>query len=187
MNSMEYYLTSYGDQPNFLFTDVWDSYEAFSADVAKLPFPLEMEEEYLSLAFYLLYAEYGNNTIAPFDVNRFKFKLFGIMKSFGPTWQKKNQLQKQIRELSAEEIAQGAKHIYNSALNPGTDPTTASLEELNYINAQNTTNIKRSKIEALTTQYGYLEDRLNAEFIDRFRSLFIKVLTGRSPLYVTEG
>ena len=41
--------------------------------------------------------------------------------------------------LSEEDIRLGSKAIYNQALNPQTEPSTKSLEELTYINQQNTT------------------------------------------------
>lgn len=46
----------------------------------------------------------------------------------------------------------GSKSIYNHAFNPSNEPSTASLDELDYINEQNTSNVKRSKIDA----YGML-------------------------------
>ena len=57
-------------------------------------------------------------------------------------------LQNKIRNLSEDEIRTGTKAIYNQALNPGTEPSTGSLEELTSISAQNTTGYKKSKLDA---------------------------------------
>ena len=42
----------------------------------------------------------------------------------------------------------GSKQIYNHANNPSTEPGTDTDEELAYINDQNTTKNKKSKLDA---------------------------------------
>ena len=145
-----------------LFTDVWDDANAFATEFESSPFGTaihhgETEDgvtypDNVSLLFYLLYARYGNNPIANRDVNQFKYKVFSIIFQYGPTWEKRLDIQKKLRELSAEELATGSKAIYNTALNPSIAPSTQATDELNYINQQNTTNYKKSKMDA----YGQL-------------------------------
>jgi hypothetical protein len=74
--------------------------------------------------------------------------MFSVIFQYGPTWEKKLDIQEKLRDLTEAEILAGAKAIYNHAFNPETTPSTASLEELNYINDQNITNYKKSKLEA---------------------------------------
>lgn len=144
-----------------LFTDVWDSAEDFKTDFQAGPFagcihygeakPSPETGNYdddVTLLYYLLYARYGNNPIANRDVNQFKYKAFSIIFQYGPTWEKRLDIQKKLRELTAEELATGSKAIYNTALNPSTAPSTQATDELNYINQQNTTNYKKSKMDA---------------------------------------
>jgi hypothetical protein len=74
--------------------------------------------------------------------------MFSVIFQYGPTWQKRLDIQAKIRGLTDSDILIGSKAIYNTALNPSTAPSTGSLEELTYINSQNTTNYKKSKLEA---------------------------------------
>ena len=141
-----------------LFTDVWDDEADFQAEFIASPFGTAVHHgetvgtvtfpNNVSTIFYLLYAKYGNNPIANRDVNQFKYKVFSIIFQYGPTWEKRLDIQTKLRELTADELATGSRAIYNTALNPSTAPSTSSLEELTYINQQNTTNYKKSKMDA---------------------------------------
>lgn len=82
----------------------------------------------------------------------------------------------------------GAKAIYNSAMNPSTAPSTSSLDELTYINSQNTTNYKKSKLEAYNILWSLLDDTLTAKFIEKFGICFKKFVYPEEPLlFVTEN
>ena len=142
-----------------IFTDIWNSADEFKADLNASAFAgcmqdgsVEGQKDNVSLLFYLLYAKYGNTPIANNDITQFKYKVFSIMYQYGPTWEKKTEIQEKLRGLTEADLLTGAKAIYNSALNPGTAPSTNTLDELDYINSQNTTNYKKSKMEA----YGIL-------------------------------
>lgn len=137
--------------------------------------------------FYLLYAKYGNNPIANRDVNQFKYKVFSIIFQYGPTWSKRVEIQEKLRALSEDDLIKGSKAIYNSAQNPSTKPSTSSLEELEYINAQNTTNYKKSKMDAYTQLWDLLATDVTSEFLNKFKNLFkMFVLNERPLVYVTE-
>lgn len=72
-------------------------------------------------------------------------------------------------------------------MNPSTAPSTSSLDELTYINAQNTTNYKKSKMEAYNLQWSLLDDSLTAKFIEKFAICFKKFVYPEQPLlYVSE-
>lgn len=104
---------------------------------------------------------------------------------YGPTWEERLSLQEKIRNLTDAEIQQGSKAIYNSALNPATTPSTGSLEELNFINSQNTTNYKKSRMEAIALKWDLLHTDVTSEFLAKFKSLFMKILSpNQTQVYV---
>ena len=110
-----------------------------------------------------MYAKYGNNPITNFDENQWKYKVFGVIFQYGPTWEKKLDIQATLRGLTEAQIKTGmaraisntgtvgntgsntynnltsadtGSDIHNHAYNPSTDPTTQTTTELNYINEQ---------------------------------------------------
>ncbi len=177
-----------------LFTDVWDSAEDFKTDLDNSAFAGCMQDgsvtgqpDNVSLLYYLLYAKYGNSPIANNDITQFKYKIYSVMFQYGPTWEKKLDIQAKLRALSEAEILAGSKAIYNQALNPSTTPSTGSLEELTYINSQNTTNLKRSKLEGYELLVSLLDDNLTAKFIEKFNICFKKFVYPEQPLlFVTD-
>lgn len=180
------------------FTQIWDSYDSFIEDYESLPAGMQVMKKVtsegvdsyptLETLFYLLYAAHGNDPIANYvDENQWKFDLFSIVYQYGPTWERKLEIQNTLRALSDADIFQGSKAIYNTATNPGEAPNTSTLEELSYINGQNTTNYKKAKMEGYTELYGILRDDLTKAFLDKFRRLFKKfVQPQRQFIYVSE-
>ena len=55
------------------------------------------------------------------------------------------------------------------------------------IDDQNTSNYKKSKIEALGLQWGMLEDDVTGFFLEQFRKLFLTVVAPELPLLYPEG
>ena len=135
-----------------LFNEIWESVNDFCYDYQHVGIPTTISVQSAMTLYYLLYAKYGNNPLANYDENQFKYKVFSIIYSYGPTWEKKLSIQTRLRSLSEDDLIKGSKAIYNTALNPSDAPGTGTLEELDYINSQNTTNYKRSVMEA----YGQL-------------------------------
>ena len=137
--------------------------------------------------FYLLYARYGNSPMANRDVNQFQYKIFSVIFQYGPTWEKELDVQSKVRALTDEQIRLGSKAIYNQALNPATEPSTGDLEELEYINQQNTTNYKKSPLEGYAILVDLLKDDITKQFIDKFNICFKKFVSSERPLlYVSE-
>ena len=168
---------------NKTFTQVWDKASDFVAEYKASPFynkvnfdnQTDIDDDRLTLNYYLLYNRYGNNPIANNDVNQFKFKLFGLIMQFGPTWEEKLKIQSKIRSLGladSSDIYKGSKAIYNHAYNPETTPKTTDLDEINYINDQNVTSYKKSKLEGLASLAEVLRDDVTSSYIDKFRKLF---------------
>lgn len=180
----------YGNYRTRTFTDIYPSQEEFSEAYSSSGLAGAISDTSVKTLYYLLYARYGNSHISSSDETRFQYDLYGIIFSYGPTWEKRLAVQKQLRELDDDDLMYGAKAIYNTALNPSTGPTVNSdgtPAELNYINSQNTTNYKKSKLEAYSMLYGLLETDVTTEFINRFERLFNPWGSELPLYYVSEG
>lgn len=151
------------------------------SDFSELYVPLSASE--VTTLYYLLCARYGNSPIANMDQNQFSLKLFSIIYQYGPTWSEKLKLQQALRELSIEDIQKGSKAIYNHALNPSTTPTTASLEELEYINDQNTSSYIKSKPEAISIKWELLKNDVTEYFLKKFQHLFLQIARPTRNIY----
>lgn len=173
-----------------LFTEVWEDVDEFKDDFNDSPFTgciSANNPDNVSLVYYLLYSRYGNNPIANQDITQFKFKLFSVIFQYGPSWEKRLDIQSKLRALTESDITTGGKAIYNSALNPSTAPGTQSLDELNYINSQNTTNYKKSKMDAYMQLWNLIETDVTEDFLVKFKKCFkIFVSSERPLLYVQE-
>lgn len=184
-----------------LFTDVWGKAEDFLADYEEAGIFTEpvveegktvkagtkLSDDEITLLFHLLYSRYGNNPIANWDVNQFKFKMFTVIFQYGPSWSKRLDIQERLRALNEEDIMKGGKAIYNTAMNPSTAPSTHTLEELTYINSQNTTNYKKSKMEAYAQLWDLIDMDVTSEFLNKFKVCFKTfVMPERPLLYVTD-
>ena len=166
------------------FNDIYNDVNSFLTDYEGIGIPNIITTTNATTLYYLLYARYGNSTIANFDENQFKYKLFGIIFQYGPTWEKELSIQAELRGLTTDEIREGSRAIYNKALNPNSAPTT---EELDYISEQNTTKYRKSKIEGYGLLMELLKRDVTEEFLNKFKKLFISITEPYSPLwYATE-
>lgn len=178
-----------------LFTDIWDNVEDFKSDFQDSPFNDSIKDgsvtgqpDNVSLVFYLLYARYGNNPIANLDETQWKFKIFSTIFQYGPSWEKRLDIQKKLRELSDADLLAGSKAIHNTALNPSTSPSTGSLDELTYINSQNTTNYKKSKMEAYAQLWELINTDVTEDFLNKFKKCFKIFVSSEQPLlFVTDN
>lgn len=185
---METMLTNdlYGSYRNKTFCEIYPVFSILQEEYDDSPLKT-IDNEHLELLYYLLYAKHGNDPIANADENQFKYRLFSIIFSHGPTWVTRVELQKQIRELPLEELMVGGKAVYNRALNPSSAPSMQALEELTYINEQNTTNYKKSKIEAIALQLDMLDTSITEDFVNKFSKLFNPFVSPELPLLYEEN
>lgn len=174
----------------YLFTDIWDDVDEFKSDFADSPFAGAVSTsnpDSVSTIFYLLYARYGNNPIANRDITQWKFKIFSVIFQYGPTWEKRLDIQKKLRNISDSDLLLGGKSVFNHAYNPSTTPSTSSLDELTYINDQNTSNYKKSKMDAYMQLWELLRTDVTEEFLNEFKKCFkIFVSPERPLLYATD-
>jgi hypothetical protein len=173
----------YGGFRTRTFADIFPSVDVFHEmyTEAEIP-PMLANERTIDTIYYLLYARYGNSHIGFSDENQFAYSVLSTIFMYGPTWEKRLEVQKIIRELDENELLAGSKAIHNHAFNPSTAPNTSTISELPYINDQNTTTYRRSKLEAYTTLVELLDTDVTEEFINKFKKLFIVVLAPDYPL-----
>lgn len=179
--------TIYGSFRGRTFTEYYPNVEEFITDYQSLGIPALLSTDTARTLYYLLYAYYGNSVVSSSDANRFRYNLFSIIWQYGPTWEKRLEIQTKVRALTDDEIFSGSKQIANHAYNPSTAPSTASLSELEYIDQQNTMSWRRSKLEGYSQLAMMLDTDVTAEFLRQFRRLFITIVEPQAPLvYDTE-
>lgn len=141
------------------FEDIYDSVNTFMADYGTLGLPKTISDQNAQILYYLLFSRYGNSPIANYDENQFKVKLQAVIWQFGPTWEKRLDIQDKLRKLTDLELSTGTtttnvstgssegtssdtgSTIKNHAFNPGeisSQTTTLNGPELTYIDQQNT-------------------------------------------------
>ena len=176
----------YGNYRTRKFADIWPSVDVFLKDYQESAIPQKLKTADATTLYYLLYARYGNSSIANSDENQFKYKVFSTIYIGGATWAKKQEIQDKLREMTEDEILAGSKAINNHAYNPQTAPTTDTVEELDYINEQNTTKYKKSKLDGYAMLWAILNDGVTEKFLREFRYHFLVVVEPQLPLwYVT--
>lgn len=168
------------------FQEIWDSADKFIGEYKNNGIPSTITETSCRTLYYLLYAKYGNSAIASSDENRFKYGVWSTIFKYGPSWEKRLDIQEKLRNLSEDELLKGSKAIYNHAFNPGTAPATGTLEELPAINEQNSTNFKKSKLEGYAMLMQLLQTDVTEEFLAQFKSLFRVFLLEDPLVYITE-
>lgn len=184
----------YGNYRNRKFTDLYSNVEAFVDDYKNdnpefiNGIPTTISDTSISTLFYLLYAKYGNSTIASSDETQFKYKLFSYIFMYGPTWESRLKIQDDLRGLiGTPEMQESARAIYNHSMNPSTTPSDQDTEELPTVNDQNVTKHRRSKIDAYAMLYELIRTDVTNEFLNKFKNLFLTVVTPELPLwYETE-
>lgn len=178
----------YGNFVNRTFADIFPSAEEFTKDYKESALYIDSNKiDNIETLYYLLYARYGNSVIASFDENQFKYKVFSTIFMYGPSWEKRLDVQSKIRNLTEEEIIKGSKRINNHSYNPSTQPTTDTLEELTTINQQFTDGWKKSKLDGYNNLLALISTDVTEEFIGKFKKLFIVVVQPNLPLwYETE-
>ena len=180
------------------FCEIWDDVDTFTLDYKQSPLydkttvnnvvnlNNSLSDDNISKLYYLLYARYGNSPIANMDENQFKFKVYSIIFEYGPNWQKELEIQNTLRNLDISQLQEGQLAIYNQAFHDATAPSTNTTEELEFINNQNTSRLKKGKLNAYNDLLLLLKTDVTKQFIDRFANLFKKFLYSRPTLYVTD-
>ena len=171
-----------------LFSQVWNNQEDFLQDYLNSGFSnnvSSVKPENIKTLYLLLYAQYGNSPIANRDVNQFALKVFATIFKYGPSWERKLEIQVALRSMDDVSIREGNFTKFNHAFNPSTEPTT---DVLSTVNDQNTTTMKRGLLEGYQALLTLLETDVTEEFINRFKPLFKQFVMPEDPLlYISEG
>lgn len=177
----------YGNYRQVKFTDVWDTASDFVTEYKNNGIQTTISDQTATTLYYLLYSRFGNSVVASSDTNRFKYDVWATIFSYGPTWEKRLEIQEKLRDLTDDDLFTGATQIYNHAYNPGTAPSTNTLDELPAINEQNTNKHKKAKMDGYAMLMSLLETDVTEAFLDKFKKLFLKVVQPEVPLwYVTD-
>ncbi len=184
------YESAFGSYRTRKFTDIFGSADEFINCYKELEMHVSsLDENDIKTIFYLLYAKYGNSHIANNDETQFKFKVMSIIYTDGALWKQKRKIHEKLTslDLDSDEVLVGTAQIQNMAQNPAIQPSTASLEELQYINSQMVNKTKRNVINALALLNEELGKDYTEVFIKKFSGLFLKIVNPQLPLwYITD-
>lgn len=178
----------FGNYITMTFSEIFPTTEDFIAaftDYTSLATGLKsnLTTDDLSVLYILLYQKYGNSCILSTDINQFTAQLVTITYTYYDAYLKQRETQSKLRALTDDQILQGSAAIHNHAFNPDTAPSTASLDELPFINEQNTTKYKKNKIEAYAEYFQLLNYDLTEAFLNRYKNLFLKIVIPQAPLW----
>jgi len=174
-------------QPSRKFCDIFPDVDTFVDGYTNSKLSEVNTVSNPELVYYLLYARYANWYIIPVDENQWKYKVYSTMFMYGPTWEKRLDMQKRIRELTEDDIRRGSKRIDNLSYNPSTSPSNDSMEPLDTINQQHFNGWEKSPLEGYANLEMLLETDVSEEFIGKFKKLFTRVQRAHTVLYETEG
>lgn len=87
-----------------LMTDVWSKATDFVTDYQNIGIPTTISVQNATTLYYLLYARYGNTPIANYDEEQWKYKIFSIVFQYGPTWEKRLDIQNTLRGLQISDL-----------------------------------------------------------------------------------
>lgn len=177
----------YGNFRTRTFSDIFPDFDTFKAEYEGNVIPVSVPSAtVLPIIYGLLYSRYGNSHIASSDENRFKTSVMSHIYTYAPTWWRKKQVQETLRSLTEDDILQGGYEIFNHADHPGGQiPQTSGV--LPGINSQNTSDRRAAKVDSYMRLYGILRADDTAEFLDKFKNLFLKIVQPELPLwYITD-
>lgn len=133
-------------------------------------------------------ATYGHRAIklSCGDVTQWKMRLCSLIEQYAPAYFKRLELQQDIAALSLDELREAGRSIMNHAYNPNSEPSSSTLDELVYINEQNSSGAKLSKADALTLQWKLINTDYTAIFIAMFEPLFSRFVCDEPAYWYTE-
>ena len=176
----------YGVYDTRTFGTIFKSFDEFKEAYNAGYLPKTITEDSLKILYSMLYGRYGNHPIANYiDEGQFIIRLMSIIFQYGPTWEKRLEVQKKVREWDEETLLTGSVDIYNTALNPSVAPAASGL--INEINQQNTSSRKKDRMSAYAMLLSLLEEDVSETFLSKFKPLFAKVLNPTGTyIYTTE-
>lgn len=166
------------------FYEIFEDVNDFVYTYQNIGIPKTISVTSAATLYYLLYARYGNNPIANYDQNQFKYKIFSIVFQYGPTWEKRLDVQTKLRALTDDQIKEGSKAVFDHAYNPTELDTSGDIP---YINEQNKSRYTKSPLEGYAVLIELLKTDVTGEFLSKFQSCFKQfVRPERTWIYVTD-
>ena len=192
---MPSYLNTYSTSYFPLFCQIWPTVDDFMKDFKDSPILVPITDESAKLTYNLLIGRYYNSPIGYNSVGQWKLEMFTTMYLYGPTWEKRLEIQDKLRNLSEEEIIKGTVSMLNTAANPSTPITgaenkrtgTLADKELNYIKEQNVSLNERNKIDSYLRLNEALATDVTGPYLEKFKEYFQKCVAGDlTPTYIYE-
>ena len=107
-----------------LFSEIYETVNDFIYDYQHVGIPTTIDiNTSATTLYYLLYGKYGNTPIANYDTNQFKYKLFSVIWQYGPTWEKRLDIQKKLRDFTEADLKAGAIRVLTGEGDVTTDNT----------------------------------------------------------------
>lgn len=183
----EFLLGGYDTQ---MFSDVYPDVATFIVDYKGTGdfangIPTTLDDNDITLLYYLIVARYKNSHLINTDVSQFKYRLFSIIWQFAPTWKRKVEIQDSLRKLTEDELRTGSKQINDHAFNPSTiieDGPNPDSGELKTVNEQTKSRWVKSKLEGYSYLWDILRNDVTTEFLNKFKQLFLQVVEPIKPL-----
>ena len=181
---MDFNQQLFTEQYTKTLSDVYPNYDLFMEDYEGIGLPQRLKnKDFLKTIYVLLMGEYGSSSMMSLSEDLFRVRLFTLVMSYGPQYEKELDIQDKLLAMTDEDLQTSSKAIYNTSINPSTAPSTDTFDELPTINQQNVTKHKRSKMDAYAFLHSLLDADLTQRFIKRFDHLFVRVLRTNKPLY----
>lgn len=179
----------YGNYRTETFKEVWQSAAEFVKDYKESEINSSAEllgqdiftDAELTMIYYLLCSRYANSSHASSDIHQFKNGVFSTIFMYAPTWFKRLQIQKKMRELSEDELREGVIQWSDLAENPGTVVPAGDL--IDGLKSQNVGRSKKSKLQAYAALAELLKTDVSNDFLNKFQRLFIRVVMPDYPLW----
>ena len=179
----------YGNYRTETFQEVWQSAAEFIKDYKESEINSSAEllgqdtftDAELTMIYYLLYSRYANSSHASSDIHQFKYGMFSTIFMYAPTWFKRLQIQKKMREMTEDELREGAIQWSDLAENPGTVVPAGDL--IDGLKSQNVGRTKKSKLQAYAALAELLKTDVSNDFLSKFQRLFIRVVMPDYPLW----
>ena len=179
----------YGNYRTETLKEIWKSAAEFIEDYkgsdinssAELLGQDTFTDAQLTMIYYLLCSRYANSSHASSDIHQFKCGVFSTIFMYAPTWLKRLEIQKTMRDLSEDDLREGAIQWSDLAENPGTVIPAGDL--IDGLESQNVGRSKKSKLQAYAALAELLKTDVSNDFLSKFQRLFIRVVMPDYPLW----
>lgn len=179
-------IRAFGKYWHKTFADVFPSEEVFLELFDSCRIPKMINNNSASTLYYLLYARYANDVIANSDENQFIYSVFSTIFMYGPTWEKRIEIQQAIRTLNMDDITLSSISINNQALNSAMENITTLDEEMSGVNSQSAYKVRKGKLSAYAMLSELIKTDVTRDFIIKFKSLFRVIIEPDEELFYTD-